>query len=455
VEVLVHVTAPGLVADDATYRQLAYANLNFRPDIRMNISSQQMEEATGADTACARREGGTVEARLLSPRMQYPAPSFHDSQDLSFEDAWDNRSSPRFREHIGHAGGHVKATPPPRGAADTQESWRAPPSQISDSYPLPAGPKIYISPTRIMQQYLPRASSSVVAASFLASSRTKEPTSEPGVPQARIDVPSSLPVPSQNRENKRPEPSAIVPVTPAVTRPKVDSENITAQEDTTMGLDVTHVSSSDISVPAIQSAIRSESAPALFLEPHEDDDRAIIQTSCRRNQSSSDVRAVPDSSSAAGSLQALEIRSPSPPVGVQPLDAEGLITKRLAELPIRLRDRYEPEMAREVLPLERGYWLVDCSMWTRETRNKAWVFLSTYIGNGLAGWGVWCRRDEEFTSIRLYCWGYILEHVYLLVYLVSDRRLLKKTGAAWIGGDGEIAVHVHPLAKREREEKRG
>jgi hypothetical protein len=142
-------------------------------------------------------------------------------------------------------------------------------------------------------------------------------------------------------------------------------------------------------------------------------------------------------------------------VGVQPLDAESFVTKRLAELPLRLRDRYEPAKAREVLPLERGYWLVDCSMWTRETRNMAWVFLSTYIGNGLAGWGVWCRRDEEFTTIRLYCWGYILEHVYLLLYLVSDRRLLKTTGAAWIGGDGEIAVRVHPRAKREREDKGG
>jgi hypothetical protein len=119
------------------------------------------------------------------------------------------------------------------------------------------------------------------------------------------------------------------------------------------------------------------------------------------------------------------------------------VTKTLEKLArdvdINKRFVVPKRQTRELRPFERGYWMVNCSAWPEEVRHKAWGFLTNYVGNGVAGWGVWCRRDQEFNWIRLYCWGSIAGHMHLVLYLASQRQL-NYTRSTWIDGEGEVVI---------------
>jgi len=139
---------------------------------------------------------------------------------------------------------------------------------------------------------------------------------------------------------------------------------------------------------------------------------------------------------------ALEILSPPPLTSNRELCAKDMITDVLASLAreLNLERRFRPEsQVRELRPLERGYWLVDCSTWDPDLKRSAWAFLADYLGKGAAGWGTSCRRDRDFSSIRLYCWGCVVGHMYLVLYLMSKRRVLY-TGASWVDGEGKPVV---------------
>jgi hypothetical protein len=119
-----------------------------------------------------------------------------------------------------------------------------------------------------------------------------------------------------------------------------------------------------------------------------------------------------------------------------------MVTDLLASLArsLNLEKRFQPaSQARDLRSFERGYWLVDCSTWEPELKRSAWGFLADYLGKGAAGWGTSCRRDRDFSAIRLYCWGCVVGHMYLVLYLMSKRRVLY-TGTSWVGGDGRVAV---------------
>jgi hypothetical protein len=136
-------------------------------------------------------------------------------------------------------------------------------------------------------------------------------------------------------------------------------------------------------------------------------------------------------------------------VGVDILDPAGMIPAHLARLAASLSSRYRPAAPapRDLDPLERGYWAVDCSAWSGETRRQTWVFLFRYIERGLASWGVWCRRTASHDALRLYCWGHLVKHTYLLLYLASERAL-KYTGAEWRDAEGEVVLQVPPVEKK-------
>ncbi|KAK3396493.1 hypothetical protein B0T20DRAFT_442436 [Sordaria brevicollis] len=134
----------------------------------------------------------------------------------------------------------------------------------------------------------------------------------------------------------------------------------------------------------------------------------------------------------------------------------GLITPILAKLAIdlKLTRRYRPSLqTRPLRPYERGYWLVDCSSWSRALKEECWSFLDDYLDSGVAGWGVWCTRDEGFTRMRMYCWGAVVGHIYLLLYVISKREV-KYTGVEWRDGEGVVVVRVDARG-RDKDKPRG
>lgn len=138
----------------------------------------------------------------------------------------------------------------------------------------------------------------------------------------------------------------------------------------------------------------------------------------------------------------LEIRPPPPPISTTDLTPASLPTESLQTLAQRMNlpSLFRPsKQARELRPMERGYWRVNWQLWSPELQKRSWSCLQNYVGKGGAGWGVWCTRDDDFRMFRVYCWGEIVGHIYLLLYTASEGKV-KGTGACWIDGQGETVI---------------
>lgn len=436
VEILVHVTAPSRVVDDATYRQLAQAYLDFEPQATIQIEDTG-SHTSNADIADDREDADSNNTPpALTPAFTPPA-----SLELSFQSVLDNRASPQLLA-VNREDGHQIVIPSSHPEIpESQSSWIALPSQINDSYPLPNTSRMFVSPTRALQRYLARSS----------TQPETSPTRSKGPPQGlnTDEIPSSLPlsvsgsyvvIPSSEAYSSGPQ--AIIPVTPIASRP--DKRESVSNDDHGEGaaesLDITHISSSDISLAPTASFTRAESAP-----PQSKRLKTLVQGKpLARSSSDTGVR---QPVGLYPSPLALEIWSPSPPVSVDDLELPIAVPERLAKLAADLSSRYRPEADRDITPLERGYWLVDCSSWSRDVRLDLWNFLIPYIEGGLAGWGVWCRRDAALDEVRLYCWGSLVKHAYLLLYLASGRHL-KYTGAVWKDAEAKPVLRVLPYLKQ-------
>ncbi|KAI9052735.1 hypothetical protein LZ554_003009 [Drepanopeziza brunnea f. sp. 'monogermtubi'] len=138
----------------------------------------------------------------------------------------------------------------------------------------------------------------------------------------------------------------------------------------------------------------------------------------------------------------LEIRPRPPATSTGNLTAEMLLTPALANLEKKMPPLPNPAFQRRTLrDFERGYWLVKCEDWNEGRRNRCWEELGDFIGNDRAGWGVGLVREADFTSFRIYSFGYVAGHIYLLLYMAS-RSKIGKAGICWKGGDGETIIQM-------------
>ncbi|CZR54085.1 uncharacterized protein PAC_03968 [Phialocephala subalpina] len=142
----------------------------------------------------------------------------------------------------------------------------------------------------------------------------------------------------------------------------------------------------------------------------------------------------------------LEIRPPPPATSTSDLAAESLITPTLHQIATKMSlSRFRPaSQSRDLRPMERGYWSISCAEWSEDTRNRCWNFLGDIIGDGRLGWGVWCVRDgvdSEFEGMRVYCWGGIMRHIWLLLVTASFNKV-RKMAITWVDGGGECVVRM-------------
>ena len=482
-EILVHVDAPALTAHDVAYRQLAQAYLGFQPSEpthlphpdfrREGLGSEVASETSdhsphslvglrGKPKVTARPEENRGPSREENPdkhfvgerndspvefigrsfdgRLDEQAAEF-DSQDLSFEGVLDNRDSPRLR--VEHDGGQIDDLIIPSSLPEnssSQQSWSQPPSEVADSYPMP--PKMsYSSPSRILRQW------------------TTPQSAIPATPAVTMDVlPSQLVAQTLGRRERNQKESFplsgpskhtinaqnIVLATPPLPT-SATKRNMAEGFSDYEYAEITHITTSDLDQsPRPSHDLRAESAP--------------VETKRRKtalgsasppqgwtllNRSASETLGTPRRELY---LNVKELWAGLPPIGVDDIEPSSFVSEKLDKLASQLSSRYRPQAARDVEPFERGYWLVDSTSWDIETHIAFWEFLTPYLKNGLAGWGVWCKRDDTRRWIRLYCWGHIVKHTYLLLYLASGRQM-KVTGAEWMDGAGDMVIRVPPLAK--------
>lgn len=162
VEILAHIAAPSKASDDAHYRLLATAYIDFQPGQRFPLyvapdlppdNGQDIHGSNLQSTAHYKPYYGSQ----LSMRSQEFLPSLK-SPDASFRSVLDNAHSPRHPP--------AKPTTPSRAHHGSQEvaspsSWQTPSSVVQDSFPEnDVTARLFTSPTRILEHYLQHFQSS-------------------------------------------------------------------------------------------------------------------------------------------------------------------------------------------------------------------------------------------------------------------------------------------------------
>ncbi|KAI1416012.1 hypothetical protein F5Y13DRAFT_155863 [Hypoxylon sp. FL1857] len=456
VEILVHIGAPSRAVDDAWYRSLTASYIDFQPTSRIDFLSQSHTDPYTNDSRHDLDSQGTRQNHTqVIPTSQSFSESLSSfkSPQASFRSVLDNAGSPRlpagraFREDPTSP---IEETTMPM----TESPWQTPSSVVQDSY---LGNRIDISttltsPTRILEHYLQRFDSPS------ASPRTSQRSSNDLVRGNS----QSHPHPSSRDRLAAP----VIPCTPPVVvpctlhnpshSPRVSSARDSATEHREMVIRGNEpqgtLSEDDIPSDFIieETVIEPSDPPCIARADSEPVPAKRYQSSLvALSRSASDIG--PRGSNGQKAVvtvtflrehgytyDSLELRAPDPPISVTEVESSSLITPGLERLAHDLHTpkRYKPKVqTRHLHPTERGYWLIDCSAWNAQLKRDAWAYLANYVGTGVAGWGVWCRRDMDFRWLRVYCWGLVTAHIYLLLYLASQRRILF-TDASWIDGEG-------------------
>ncbi|KAK0672882.1 hypothetical protein QBC41DRAFT_312984 [Cercophora samala] len=502
-EILVHIAAPARAADDVRYRALARAYLDFEPANVTEVQPGQWSEVEG-ETQLSRIE--FVGYGIHQPPPSSQLSRGIESPILSFENAEHNFDSPGLRpvpvlEHyISETQSSWQA--PPSEIPDSMPNNNAPfenictpsraldfftsslESQQVDSSPLArrrsqrlatgsdSGNNLYSQPRRS-----PRRSNFHQAARAGEKSLPQQSSvPEPSLPRLRVpSVPPqsssdmgpprnqinrqlrSLPHSSLNRElqlSPSDPANKVIPQSPDVCvqqRPLPQPSQLSTSDI----IEETILYSSNpsqISVPCTQeppTLARADSEPvtkrrrtAADPDPGQPLTRSASDIGPRRQPPVQLTSIKPT----AYYKSKLQVYSPSPPAAQTDLRPEDVISPVLAKLAteLDLSVRFRPQsQTRELRPFERGYWLVETASWPADLKLSAWVFLSDYIEKGIAGWGTSCSRDRDFSWLKLRCWGCVVGHMHLLLY-VASRRQVKDTGMKWYGGDGKAVVVMAP-----------
>ena len=154
---------------------------------------------------------------------------------------------------------------------------------------------------------------------------------------------------------------------------------------------------------------------------------------------------------------------PPPPTSLQPFATAAIPSIRALVQRLPLNRFFRPvHTLRPPRAEERGFWRVCIPKeWDVVLRKKFWDFLERFIGKGESSW-LWCERyllhvneEDESTAeetlekgigqneeiVRVYCWGEVVEDVYLLLFLGIGKRI-RGMGATWHGSGGEVVTQM-------------
>lgn len=144
----------------------------------------------------------------------------------------------------------------------------------------------------------------------------------------------------------------------------------------------------------------------------------------------------------------LIIRPAEPCASLDPVTTHITTSLRLLTDSPHVKDSYKPiYVSRGIRSQERGYWLLEgTSSWPVSLQVDFWRFLQQFVGSGNGGWGIWCLREPSLElrnlgDVKVYCWGEVVKHVYLLLYTASQSKV-RKMGLQWLDADERIIVRM-------------
>lgn len=466
-EILVHITASSTSKDDAAYRALATAYLDFVPNRTVDLAESR------------------------APHVPTALPAELDSPQASFRSAWGNIRPPAARPHSQESQHSVS-----QDGGKSQDSWVQPPSEVADSMPdNDISLDSFTTPTRVLRYHLQTVGSPSEASpelgrkqmttiydgendmtSLLARDTTEirdganvlsAPASreKDGPGERTIQSHHSTPEVQQTSSEDRSD-STHVTQTPSsplrsrgALRPHVQPDNSswTRRKRTVTSSWSSESEIADIIIPSTQLPERADSEPP---PPKRRKSNNLEERAHGLARSSSDVLPrgskqnrdpQPDMTDGMAVLEApsLDWSDTTELVSIEPSTANHKLGPRA---PAFLEDfckkfgtkhRYKPHFqAREMQPYERGYWLLTMDGWAQEARVKTWGFLGNYIRrDSAAGWGTRACRDDGWNWIRLYGWEHIAGELYILLYVSSWRRM-KYMDITWYDGAGKELIIV-------------
>jgi hypothetical protein len=158
-------------------------------------------------------------------------------------------------------------------------------------------------------------------------------------------------------------------------------------------------------------------------------------------------------------LRSRHIRPKDPPISLATYSTHVTPALRHLDQDSSVASCYKPlSVTRQIEPLERGHWLIPCDSLPQNVEDEFWGTLQSVVGNGSAGWATWCSQEshdmigmqppevsagwlDAVPPIRVYCWGEVVKHVYLLLYVASNSRV-RRLGLQWIDADGVVVVQM-------------
>jgi hypothetical protein len=188
----------------------------------------------------------------------------------------------------------------------------------------------------------------------------------------------------------------------------------------------------------------------------------------------------------------LEIRGPNPEVSTEKFRTHVTPTLQALADRMKLASRFSPsQQTRALHPLERGYWFIQnitiqqdtdgseiqpqpptnrtLQIWTLSFFSQFWCFLRDFLIEGRAGWGVWCLLEESSSpnpsrqmadsldsveeripssptaksvNLKIYTWGEVAPHIYMLLFLATERRVRKLQGVEWRDARDETVIKM-------------
>jgi hypothetical protein len=143
---------------------------------------------------------------------------------------------------------------------------------------------------------------------------------------------------------------------------------------------------------------------------------------------------------------------PPPKISIScPNNLPSQITKQLAAIQIQNPERFRASQKSPTpKPDDRGYWSINPSSWPVGLQCEFWTSLREHVTSGRLGWSTTLYRDASSThtlgKVRLYCWGEVVEHTWLLLWLCSKGSIVSSE-SRWIDADGTIVFEVARVSR--------
>ncbi|KAI8940018.1 hypothetical protein NX059_003740 [Plenodomus lindquistii] len=94
---------------------------------------------------------------------------------------------------------------------------------------------------------------------------------------------------------------------------------------------------------------------------------------------------------------------------------------------------------------DRGYWVVECGHWSVKSQLEFWSEMEELVSSGKLGWGTTLHRITDSANllgqVRLYCWGELIEHMWLQLWKSSGGRVAG-THSKWYDAGGAAVLEA-------------